>query len=58
VEQGRRRGMAAAVTARLCSRRGAGEHGGMERARASWGRGDAIPVPGSVRGGAEGGRRW
>jgi hypothetical protein len=46
------------VTARLCSQRGAGEHGGMEHARASWSHGDAIPVPDSAGGGAERGRRW
>jgi hypothetical protein len=56
-EQGRRRGMAAAVVARPCTRRRAGEHGGMERARALWSRVDAISVPDSAGGGAEGGCR-
>jgi hypothetical protein len=46
-----------AMAARPCSRQGAGEHGGMECARASWSCGDAISVPGSAGGGAEEGRR-
>jgi hypothetical protein len=45
------------VAVRPCSRRGAGEHGGMEHARASWSHGNAILVPGSAGGGAEGGCR-
>jgi hypothetical protein len=44
------------VAARPCSRRGAGERGIMEHARASWSHGDAIPVPVSAGGGVEGGR--
>jgi hypothetical protein len=57
VEQGRRRGMAAAAAVPPCSRPGVSEHGGMKRARASWSRGDVISVPGLAGGGAEGGCR-
>jgi hypothetical protein len=56
VEHGRRQGMTAAMAARPCSRRGAGEHRKMECARASWSHGDAISVPISAGGGVEGGR--
>jgi hypothetical protein len=44
VEHDRRRGGAAAVAARRCSRRRVGEHRDLKRARAPGGDGDAIPV--------------
>jgi hypothetical protein len=49
--------MAAAVAVCPCSRRGASEHGGIERARASWSCGDVISIPDLAGGGAEGGCR-
>jgi hypothetical protein len=45
------------VATRPCSGLRASEHEGMEHAQASWSRGDAILVPVSTGGAAEGGCR-
>jgi hypothetical protein len=58
VEHDRRRGDAAAVAARHRSRRRAGEHGDLKRARAPRGDGDAIPVLELAEEAVEAGCRW
>jgi hypothetical protein len=57
VEHGRQRGGAAAVAARRHSRRRAGEHGELKRARALGGDEDTIPVLNLAEEVVEGGRR-
>jgi hypothetical protein len=57
MEHGRRRGVAAAMTACWCSRRGAGEYGRTRHVRAQWRGKGAIPVPKLVEDVVEVGRR-
>jgi hypothetical protein len=57
MEHGRRRGVAAAVTACWHSRRGAGEYWRTRRARAPWRGKGAIPVPKLAEDVVEVGRR-